>query len=250
MVQANMQYQQTTTELIQSLTQRITQDAQAIANLEKQVGQIAMILSERDQDIFPCEPEANPIEQEAFHEQDDVHTTFRSEEDFDHELSELAEGEEKIANSKLEDPLNEPTSQIAITNWSLPADIQAVDEVSNVKMLEANPSPLDIPECYILNTTDSKVPNSFILYEFKDPFELCMFNSLSVRWPRYGGRDNGKKIKKRKKSRALKLKKKQKYAMPHCLVSTPNFKATRWKKGKKKKIHGVVPHFNDPPSST
>ena len=36
---------------------------------------------------------------------------------------------------------------------------------------------------------------------------------------------------------------------PHCLGSTPNSKATRWKKGKTKKMHGVVPHFNDPPSS-
>ncbi|XP_048445560.1 uncharacterized protein LOC125479760 [Pyrus x bretschneideri] len=38
-------------------------------------------------------------------------------------------------------------------------------------------------------------------------------------------------------------------ASPHCLVSTPHFKATRRKKGKTKKMHGVVPHLNDPPSS-
>ncbi|KAB2632678.1 hypothetical protein D8674_028925 [Pyrus ussuriensis x Pyrus communis] len=219
MVQANTQYQQTTSQSLQALQQ----GQQAFQ--QKQVGQLAAIVSARDQDIFPSEPEVNPIE----------HSMNKG---IDHELSELAEGEEKIENSKLEDPLNESLSQRAITNWSLYADIQVVDEVSNIKVLDANPSPLDIPECHILNATDSKVPNSFILHEFKD-----LLNPMTKIW----WKRQRKKMKNRKKSKALKLKN-QKYAVPHCLVSTPNFKATRWKKGKKKKMHGVVPHFNYPPS--
>ena len=106
--------------------------------------------------------------------------------------------------------MNESTSQIATTNWALHAEIQVVDEVSNIKVLEANPIPPKIPECYIFESIDLKVPNSLILHEFKDPFEvhcsiykrelelnqklkLCVLNSIPFRWPRYGGRDNGKK---------------------------------------------------------
>ncbi|RXH83896.1 hypothetical protein DVH24_013141 [Malus domestica] len=161
-----------------------------------------------------------------FHEEDSAYTTLRSE-DFVNELSELVEDEEKIENSKLEVHLNEPTGQIATTNWSLPAKI----------------------------------------HEFKDPFEVHYSNYgrefgieqkievmqaqlNSIRMAKIWWKRQQKKMKKRKKSRALKLKKKQKYAVPHCLVLTPNFKATRRKKRKKKKMHGVVPHFNDPPSST
>ncbi|KAB2615110.1 hypothetical protein D8674_021698 [Pyrus ussuriensis x Pyrus communis] len=116
------------------------------------------------------------------------------------------------------------------------------------------------------NSIEPNAHDSFILNSSKDPFEVHCLNydrvfgiepktevmhaQLSFRpmakiwWKR-----QREKMKKRKKSRALKLKK-QKYAMPHCLVSTPNFKATRCKKGKKKKIHKVVPHFNNPPSFT
>lgn len=37
------------------------------------------------------------------------------------------------------------------------------------------------------------------------------------------------------KSQALKFKKTQKYAVPRCLASTPNFKATRWKEGTRRR---------------
>lgn len=54
-----MQYQQTTTQLLQILQQGEQANNRAIVNLKKQVGQIASILIERDQEIFLSEPEAN-----------------------------------------------------------------------------------------------------------------------------------------------------------------------------------------------
>ncbi|KAB2635664.1 hypothetical protein D8674_026198 [Pyrus ussuriensis x Pyrus communis] len=132
------------------------------------------------------------------------------------------------------------------------------------QLFEPSPPLSSVTECYMIDSIEPNVDDSFILSSSKDPFEVhcsnygrefgiepktevmhaqLTFSPLAKIW----WKRQPKKVKKRMKSRALKLKKKQKYAVPHCLVSTPNFKATRWKKRNKKKIHGVVPHLNDPP---
>ncbi|RXI01200.1 hypothetical protein DVH24_001434 [Malus domestica] len=105
------------------------------------------ILSEIDGEMFPSESKFNSIKRDAFHEEDSAYTTLRK----------------KIENSKLDDPLNESPSQIATTNWALPAKIQGVDELPNFKVLEANPIPPKIPKCYIFESIDLKVPRGVYL---------------------------------------------------------------------------------------
>lgn len=192
---------------------------------------------------------------------------MRSEEDIDNHLVKLNEDKEKKENSVLEDPLHELTSQVTTIKNSLSEVKQIIDRVPNFKVFEENPSPPKNFECYIFfDSTNLKVPNSFFMHASKDPLEVHL--------PKYGRnfgvepkievihdqissipkakiwwKSQRKKVKKKEMFRALKLKK-QKYAVPHCLPFTPNFKTTRCKTRKMKKIHGVVSHFNDPPSSS
>ncbi|RXH78505.1 hypothetical protein DVH24_002023 [Malus domestica] len=262
-----MQYQQTT-QLLQILTQghqilqqREQVNAQAIANLEKQVDQIAAILGERDQEICPSEPQANPSEQSVQHEEVNATIIVKRNVEIDNQLN-----EEKKENSMLEDPLHDP-SQITTNEKSLSEEIQIVDRVLNFKAFEENPCQPKIFDCCIFESIDSTILDSLILHEFKYHFEVhCSkygrefgieakievvhAQRTSLPMAKIWWKRQRKNMKKRKKCQALKLKKKQKYVVPHCLVSTPNFKATRWKKWTKKKTHGVFPHFNDPPSST
>ncbi|CAN6725200.1 unnamed protein product [Malus baccata var. baccata] len=195
---------QTTTQLLQILQHKEEANAQAIANLEKQVGQIAAIWT-------------NPIERSVCHVQVNATEKFESEEKMYNQLGEL--------KMKMMMPPHIPKFRLMKR------------------------------KCYMTNSIEPNADDSFILnYEREFGIEqkievthtqLTFSTVAKIWWKR-----QRKKMKKRKKSRVLKLKKQQTYAVPHCLLSTPNFKATRWKKGKKKKFHGVVPHLNDPPSST
>ncbi|KAB2626837.1 hypothetical protein D8674_020455 [Pyrus ussuriensis x Pyrus communis] len=120
------------------------------------------------------------------------------------------------------------------------------DKTLDFRLFEPSPPLPSVTECYMIDSIEPNADDSFILNSSKDPFEVHCSNygrefriepKIGIWWKR-----QRKKVKKRKKSRALKLKNK-KYAVPHCLVWTPNFKATRWKKGKKKKMHGMNARF-------
>ncbi|CAN6583438.1 unnamed protein product [Malus baccata var. baccata] len=104
----------------QILQHGVQENAQAIKDLEKQVGQIAAILSERNGEIFPSESKSNPIERDVFHEENHAYTTLRSEKDFNNELSELVVDEEKKEYSMLEGHLHYMTSQITTNKKSIP----------------------------------------------------------------------------------------------------------------------------------
>ncbi|RXI00044.1 hypothetical protein DVH24_030534 [Malus domestica] len=96
---------------------------------------------------------------------------MKSEEDFDNKLSELVVVEEKKEYSMLEDHLHDLTSQITTNEKSLSEQIHIVDRC--LKKIHLHQKTF---ASYIFESIDLKVPNSLILHEFKDPFEVHYSN--------------------------------------------------------------------------
>ncbi|RXH77048.1 hypothetical protein DVH24_019936 [Malus domestica] len=200
MVQANTQYQQTTAQILQALQQgqkAFQQEEQAtahaIAKLEKQVGQLAAISSERDQDIFSSEAEANPVERSVCHLQVNATKKFESEEKIYNQLGELtkmaAEDEDNDATpfSKIptyEDELpflqsftkpnnEEPNIELGSQKEGDDRDRdKECDKSLDFRLFESSPPLPSVTECYMTDSIEPNADDSFILNSSKDPFEV------------------------------------------------------------------------------